>query len=278
MKMFALVCIALLALSSSLSHASGTSVVAGIGSSEKFSAQYFRIYAKVETMLIQKLQIVDPQNPEGQKQAQTLLTEFQTLCNDEDSLDTVSWENVKDPILVASAQNVSFACARGYEDIKGGKTFNFVLNTSDPLKLDMLRLSSQEITLTPEMVAHGKKPSRMRIVIVETTALAAGVVGTFLIVSKMFPEQDDKILHAVGSSLFASALTSFLHHQLNFSPNMASITSFVITGVLGAAIEVIEPRFRLNGRRGDKDIRDLRADLAGAFVGAITMRWAFNIL
>lgn len=254
------------------------SQLAGIGSSEKFSAQYFRIYAKIETLLIQKLQLIDPQHSEERQQAQTLLTDFQSLCNDEDSLDTVSWENIKDPNLVRSAQNVSFACTRDHEINKGGKIFNFVLNTSDPLKIDMLRLSSQEITLTPEVTQQAAKPSRMRIVVVETSALAVGVVGTFLLISKMFPNEQDKVLHGVGSSLFASALTSFLHHQMNFSPNMASITSFIITGALGAAVEIVEPRFRQNGRRGDKDIRDLRADLAGAFVGAITMRWAFNIL
>ncbi len=190
---------------------------------------------------------------------------FKNYCQDRDFQDSVDWSQIESSTTdspEAKFHVLTFNCLEDYEVSlqdeasqreKNGYIF---LATVDFKNQKILNLSSTKVQLDQQ---EFMKSHTILFVVKESVTIGLSVATTAAVISKMFPGEKDKQLHGRYMSALTAGLTSLAYHFLKLPPKKSFLLALGLTMTAGAIREIT----------GNKDMRDMKANLVGGLIGGV---------
>lgn len=244
-----------------------------IGINGKESVIYGNL-GKVALLALKQNQapIVDPVPGGASVATEAVSEEFSTYCLDSDFSDKVAWRRRDNGEIW-----LQFSCLKDgeYPAIRERLfvlTIAPVEGKTSAWKLLDFRLLSANIEPGSKLEFKPQETSGMRSPVARATvAITGAVLLSAIAANRSYPNQDDKIHHAVASGVLAAGAASYFHFIKDMSPEKSALAGGAISILVGGGKEALDPVF--NGVRSK---HDMKANMLGVALGTVTVYLSFK--
>ena len=200
----------------------------------------------------------------NENNSQKIAEKFAEYCGDQDFDDILSWSESQN-----GSSTYKFSCVKDSEsNIKDEMLFVVTMENDQLVKIDSLEAKKQIDNKAQDVKFTFKEATKYSVAVVGSTLIAGAMA------KKVFPNEADKVKHAVFSAAMAGGAAGASRYMFDLSPNQSALAGGAFSLLVGVAKEVYDKQ---HPDKHTSDIRDFKADLIGVVLSSVTLKFTFDL-